>query len=138
MDAGAIKVLPREHRMSARIVDWLTLVMYALAAISGGLGGGAVASHGVLRGQPPRSSYVIAYVIIGMMFGVLMLAYGSLFGADTASLDKLIGHAVLAGAVGSMLLASSNLSARWVLKRLGIEIEVTIKRSGDEKTREGE
>lgn len=117
--------------MPRGIIEWVTLIMYALAAISGGLGGGAVASHGVLRGQPPRSSYVVAYVIIGMMFGVLMLAYGSMFGADTASLDKLIGHAVLAGAVGSMLLASSNLSARWILKRLGIEIEVTIKRSED-------
>lgn len=115
-------------------IEWLTLALYALAAVSGGLGGCAVAGHHILRGRSMRASYALAYGIVGMVFGVLMLAYGSVFGADAASLDRLIGQSVLAGAAGSIALASTNLSARWVLKRLGIEVIVTVRRSDDKES----
>jgi len=114
--------------MPDKAFEWIAILMYALAAVSGGLGGCAAASHHILRGQQPRVSYVLAYGIIGMVFGVLMLAYGSMLGATVTSLDQLIGQAVLAGAAGSIALASTNLSARWVLKRLGIEVIVTMRR----------
>lgn len=111
--------------------EWLTLMLYALAAVSGGLGGCAIAGHHILRGRSTRLSYVLAYGIVGMVFGVLMLAYGSIFGVEAASLDRLIGQSVLAGALGALTLASTNLSARLVLKRLGIEVIVTVRRSDD-------
>lgn len=110
--------------MPARTLDWLALVMYALAAISGGMGGCAIAGHHVLRGRSMRLSYLLAYIIVGATFGVLALAYGITAGL---SLDTLIGHSIMAGAAGSITLASTNLSARWMLKRLGIEIEVTVR-----------
>ncbi len=118
--------------MTERAIEWVVVVLYAIAAISGGLGGCAAAGHHVLRGQQPRISYVLAYGIIGMVFGVLVFAYGNTFGADVSSLERLIGHSVLAGAIGSAVLASSNISARWVLKRLGIEVVVTVKRKGED------
>lgn len=117
-------------------LEWLALLAYALAAISGGLGGCAIAGHHLLRGQSIRLSYVLAYGIVGMAFGILVLAYGSVFGVAPNSIDSLIGQSLLAGAAGSLTLASTNLSARWVLKRLGIEVFVNVRRTG--KRRDGE
>lgn len=118
--------------MPERVTEFVTLLMYTLAAISGGLGGCAVAGQQVLRGGRPRLSYVIAYATLGVMFGVLALAYGALIGMPTQSMDAVIGNSIIAGAVGSIALASTNISARWILKKLGIEIEVTVHRRDDE------
>ena len=117
--------------MPERMIEHITTLMYALAAISGGLGGCAVAGHHILRGGTPRLSYVMAYGIIGVMFGVLVMAYGSAFGVETTSVDQVVGNGVIAGVVGTVSLASSNISARWVLKRLGVEVIVTVKRRGE-------
>lgn len=117
--------------MPERILEQITILLYALAAISGGLGGCAIAAHDVLRGGKPRLSFLLAYGIIGAVFGVLGLAYGSWFGMNNETTDHIIGNSVLIGAMGSAVLASTNLSARWVLKRLGIEVEVSIKRRGE-------
>ncbi len=117
--------------MPEKTLEWVALVMYALAAISGGLGGCAIAGHHVLRGRSMRVSYLLAYFIVGATFGVLMLAYGAAFTDGMHSLDRLIGQSVIAGAAGSLTLASTNLSARWVLKRLGIEVVVTVRDNRD-------
>lgn len=119
--------------MPERVIQHMELVLYALAAISGGLGGCVVASHGVLRGVPPRVSYVLAYGVIGMTFGLLTAVYGAMFGINTTLADSLMGASILVGAAGSIALASTNISARWMLKRLGIEVEVTVRRQGEER-----
>ncbi len=115
-----------------RVIEHATLLLYALAMISGGIGGCAVASHGLLRSGRSRLSFFFAYAVIGMMFGALVLAYGTAFGVSTETVDNIIGNSLLAGAAGSISLASTNISARWVLKRLGIEVQVTVKKRGDE------
>jgi hypothetical protein len=127
-----------ERQMPDRSFDLFSLVMYALAAISGGIGGCAIAGHHVLRGQPMRLSYILAYAIVGSTFGILMLSYGALFGLAATSLDSLIGHSLLAGAAGSLVLASTNLTARMVLKRLGMEVLVTVRRADEERRTDGE
>lgn len=123
--------------MIDKSLDWLALIMYALAAVSGGLGGCAIAGHHVLRGHSMRISYLLAYGIVGATFGVLLLAYGAMFGVNNTSMHSMIGNAVLAGAAGSFALASTNISARWVLKRLGIEVLVTVRRAQEERREEG-
>lgn len=114
--------------MPDKVIEQLALLMYALAAISGGLGGCAMASSHVLRGKPARAAYILAYGMVGVVFGVLTLAWGANFGVDTRSIDSVIGNSILVGGAGSLALASTNISARWVLKRLGIEVEVSVKR----------
>jgi len=117
--------------MPEKIIEHITLFMYALAAISGGLGGCAIASHNLIRGNPTRVSYFMAYGIIGVAFGILALAYNQFLGINAGDIDSVIGKSILAGAAGSVVLASSNISARWILKRLGIEVQVTVTRKGD-------
>jgi len=38
---------------------------------------------------------------------------------------------MMIGALGSLSLASMNLSARFILRRLGIEVQVQVKRRGE-------
>lgn len=114
--------------MPERLTEYVALISYAVAAISGGLGGCGVAAHQVLHGGRLRITYLVAYGIIGCMFGVLALAYGVFLGVGGQSIDSIIGSSIIAGAVGSVVLASTNISARWILKRLGIEVQVTVTR----------
>lgn len=119
--------------MTDKLHDYVVLIMYALAAISGGLGGCAVAGRSVLHGENPRVSYVLAYATIGVMFGVLTLAYGTFIGVQSDDYASVIGNSILAGISGSFALASTNISARWVLKRLGLEVQVTVRRQDEER-----
>lgn len=122
-----------EAQMPDRSLEFLALLMYALAAVSGGLGGAAIASHHLLRGRSMSISYALAYGMVGMVFGILALAYGSVFGVQPGSVDSIIGQSIIAGAAGSLVLASTNISARWVLKRLGIEVLVTVRRAQEDR-----
>lgn len=121
--------------MPERIAEHLTMLLYAIAAISGGLGGCAAAGYQTLKGSRPRASFFLAYVSLGVLFGALTFAYGATFGIGINSLDTLIGPSMLAGFGGSLSLASSNISARWLLHRLGVEVEVTVKRKDKRRTK---
>lgn len=103
------------------------LLLFMLAAISGGLGGIGFASYQLLGGKTVRASYFAAYGIIGMVFGVLCAAYGVVL-VDRPVTD-IIGPALLAGIVGAATLGSMNWTARFVLKHLGVEIQVTMHRT---------
>lgn len=105
----------------------LALFLIAIAAISGGMGAAAIASHHLLRGRAMTISYAIAYVFIGAAMGVLSYAYGHWFGVISVTMLELVGSSLLAGAIGSLTLASANISARFLLKKLGIEVEIKVK-----------
>lgn len=106
-------------------------LLYALAAISGGLGGCAIAGHKHLTGQKMRLSYFFAYALIGAVFGVLFAAYGLVITSQHPT--EIIGPALLAGMVGSMSLGSMNWIARITLKHLGVEIQVTMRKSEEDR-----
>jgi len=42
-------------------------------------------------------------------------------------LDQLIASCLISGFAGSVMLASSNFTMRWALKRMGIEVQLTVK-----------
>lgn len=113
-------------------------VLYVIAAISGGLGGSMVAGHAVLRGRSISLMIGCAYLVIGAVFGVLSLAFASALGIEVVDVDALVGNAVVAGAAASVTLASTNLSVRWVLKRLGVEVEMTVRRRNEDRRRRGD
>lgn len=113
--------------MIEKITDHITFILYALAMISGGMSGCAAASHSILSGKrQQRLSFFFAYGIIGMVFGLLVAASGFF----NSSVEQMIIASVMAGFSGSMALAGANLSARLMLKKLGIEVEVTVRKSG--------
>jgi len=76
-----------------RLTEYATWIIYAIAAISGGLGGCAIAGHHILRGEPARSSFVVAYTLIGVVFGILFFATSSMMGFITITVHELIARA---------------------------------------------
>ena len=106
-------------------------LLYALAAISGGLGGCTIAGQRLLTGKPMRFSFFIAYAVVGATFGLLFAAYGLILVDDHPS--KIIAPSILAGMAGSMLLGSVNWTARIILKHLGIEIQVTMRKYEEDR-----
>lgn len=120
--------------MPDKVIEHFSLLMYALAAISGGLGGCTAFGVNTLQGSTPRLSYVMAYIFIGITFGLLVFIYGNMFGVPVTTMGDVIGASIIAGACSSLSLASTNFSARWVLKKLGIEIEVKVKKLRNNNT----
>lgn len=110
--------------------DQAILLVYAIATISGGLGGCTVAAHRLLSGREMRVSFALAYALIGSVFGILTAAYGAVI-LDFTSAQDIIGPAVLAGSGGAIALSGANITARAVLKRLGVEIVVSVKDTRD-------
>jgi len=108
----------------------IELLLIAVAAIAGGLGGAAVAGHYVLRGRRMTAARVAAYFVLGMVFGLLGVIYAASMGLPCPTIAAVVGRGVIAGAIGAGSLAGANLSVSWVLKHLGIEIKVDVKPVG--------
>jgi hypothetical protein len=89
------------------------------------MGGCTIAAQHLLSGRKMRTGYVGAYFIIGVVFGLLTAAYGAVFVKD--SITDIIGPAIIAGAVGALALSASNMTARFLLKKLGIEVVLTMR-----------
>lgn len=113
--------------MPERIQEHTIFILYCLAAISGGLGGCTVAAHHLLQGKRSmRASFFFAYLVIGVAFGTVTAACGFFAGGENYT--DIVAPALIAGAVGSLLLGTMNLGARIILKYLGVEVVVTVRR----------
>lgn len=118
--------------------EFLSLAAYVLAAVSGGIGGCGVASSQFLRARGAlalRVAYVFAYAVIGAIGGMLFVAYVQIFEGGVHMLADAVPGALISGMVFSTALAGTNIAARVILKRLGIQIELTV-RHADEDRRE--
>lgn len=114
--------------MLEKMQEKATIFFYCVAAVSGGLGGCCVAAQHMLRdAHPIRFAFVFAYGIIGVFFGVLFAAYGAFIVGEL--LTDVIAPAMLAGAAGALSLGTVNGTARFILKRLGVEVIVTVRRN---------
>lgn len=125
-----------------RLEGTAIIVLYALAAISGGLGGCAVTAQQFLSqgggGKVQmRISWLLAYAIIGILFGLLFAAYGLTIITLKHPTD-IIGPACLSGFAGAALLGGANMTARFILKRLGVEVVVTVRRENEDRRNSSE
>lgn len=116
--------------------EFVIYLLFAAAAISGGLGGCAVASHQLLSGKKMRFSYFLAYAMIGVVFGLLFAAYGWVVADSHPS--QIIGPAIVAGAIGAGMLSGMNIGARFLLKHFGIEVQVTMRKAQEERRGEND
>lgn len=108
---------------------WWELLLIALAAVSGGLGGAAIAGRVVIQGRPLTAAYAASYAIIGMAFGILAAVYGAAVGlhGGSSAAGSVIGAGVIAGMLGAAGMAGANFSIRWILARLGLEVEIQVR-----------
>ena len=112
--------------MPQRIETWLA-ILYAVAAISGAAGGCMVAAHRVLRGRSVTGVFGAAYAFVGCVFALTGTIALVVFAGLTLSLERAILVGVVFGLVGAVSLASMHLSARFVFRRLGMEVDVTVR-----------
>ena len=113
--------------MPDRMIDFSLLVLVLLSMIAGGMGGAAVAGHHVLRGRALTVAYVAAYLVVGSVIGLVAALVGVIYIGLGESSEYLLMISLIAGAGGSMLLAAGNLSLRFILHRLGVEVVVNVR-----------
>jgi hypothetical protein len=103
-----------------------TELLYAIVAISGASGGCLVVAHRIIKGR--RVSFVLlaAYAFMGSVFAVVGMAAMLLMLGPVLNVEQALIVGAIFGVSGSSALAASNLSVRFILKRLGIDIEITI------------
>ena len=102
--------------------------LYILAAISGAAGGCLVAAHHVLRGRNVTALFVAAYGFVGLVFGLTGVIVITAFTSADMSIQSGFLIGLILGAVGSSSLAGANLSARIIMRKLGIEVDVEVRR----------
>lgn len=114
--------------------DSATMLLYVIAAIAGGLGGCAAAAYYTTHTSAPRLHFTIAYVLLGAVFGIVALSALAVWPVmELDSLHHVILYALLSGSAGSLALISANVTIMVILKRLGIELQITMRKSGEER-----
>ena len=116
------------HNRVGTMKETMTALVYAVAAVSGASGGCTVAAHHILRGRPMAAMILCAYAFVGGVFGVAVIAAVYLYTDISFTVERLILTALGFGFFGSIALAGANLSARFLFRRLGIEVDVSVKR----------
>ena len=106
--------------------EYFPVFLYAIAAITGLIGGCTAAGHKLLHGKNLGFAVLWAYGVVGVFFGLLFLAHSNYLNVHM-ELDQLIASCLISGFAGSVMLASSNFTMRWALKRMGIEVQLTVK-----------
>ena len=97
--------------MPARVLDFSLLVLVLVAMIAGGLGG--------------AMAYMFAYLVVGAVVGLVAALVGVMY-AGIEQTEQILTVSLVAGSAGSALLAAGNLSLRFILKQLGVEVVVNI------------
>lgn len=116
--------------------DFGFLLLYAIAAVSGGMGGCATALHILKRSHSNKKSalaLVCAYVVLGIVFGVLTLAGLYVLERPPSTVHHLILEAAFGGSCGSVALAFVNWSAKLVFEKFGVKVQVTLRHDDDER-----
>lgn len=114
--------------MPDKLMDFWSALAYAIVAVSGASGGCLVAAHRVIRGRSITAMLLLAYAFIGGAFAVAGVAALLLFAPFQVTFERLLLIGVVLGVSGSVALAGANLSVRFLLRRLGIEIDIEVRR----------
>lgn len=117
--------------MPARLIEPLTALLFALAIVAGGMGGGAVASIHIMRGKRMHVAMFMAYVIVGGVFGSSMFLFAHYFGFDVGGPESVMRNALIFSTAGIVLITSKDFGVRWTLQKLGWKMTVNVYREKD-------
>lgn len=114
--------------MNSEIKLGTMVFVYAVAAVSGALGGcSAAAMHRVVGKKKMTWSLVAAYAFMGFSLGIMMMTLDRVFfGATIEDSPHFIEYAFLSGLAGTLLLVFHNIAARIVLEKFGIKITLSV------------
>lgn len=111
-------------------------LMFVVAAIAGSSGACLVIANKIMHGRMLPVMVAAAYAIVGAVMGVAFIAYVFVFWNDQFEIAEVVLYSMIAGGIGSLALAATNLTSRFIMRRLGIEVDISVKRI-DPKDRNG-
>lgn len=106
------------------------LTVYALAAISGGLGGAVVWSYYARHGKR-AFAFILSYSIIGLVFGVVSAALMLLF--YDWRFHEVILYSIASGFGGTTAIFGINWGAGVALRWRNFEVKFTVRRPQQER-----
>jgi hypothetical protein len=118
--------------MPDKQISTFLAIIYVVASISGAAGGCLVVAHHVLRGRNVTHLFVAAYSFVGFVFGIAGVIVLSAMDVNL-TFERAVLFGLIFGASGSVALASANLSARIILRRLGVEVDIEVRRIRTDK-----
>lgn len=109
------------------------LIPFVGAIVTGAIGGCVACFQHARTRRETVVAYTVAYAITGS-FGALMLVAGLMvfYPAMIKGWASLLMVSGISGAVVSAAMAAGNLSMRFILGKLGMEVEVSIKKTEKE------
>lgn len=106
--------------------SFLMLLAYAIAAVCGAIGGcGASAAVAIYDKRHMTIANALAYGIVGVVSGVLVLAFGVVSRDD---FEQIARWSLIVAIGVPLVLGGHNIGARFFLKRLGIEVDVNLRK----------
>ncbi len=119
--------------------SFFELLVYLLAAVSGGVGGCAAASMKLLTTSHRKILAVefLSYIIVGVFIGTGAVVGAVVLGWPLDTWAEVLGAGGLLGFTGALALGGANLSVKVLAPKLGLEIDVSVRRAkkngGDNK-----
>lgn len=122
------KIITAIASAGATAREYTVAFLYIVAAIAGACGGCLVASQRLLHGRNLTALIFAAYGFAGLVLGLTGVIVVSVFTTIALSIETAFLLGLIFGVTGSASLAGMNVSARFLMRRLGIEVDVSIKR----------
>lgn len=112
--------------MTEKDPSFLLLLAYAVAAVCGAIGGcGAAAAVSIYDRRRMTLANALAYCVVGIVSGVLVLAFGVVSHDD---FEQIARWSLIIAIGVPLILGGHNIGARFFLKRLGIEVDVNLRK----------
>lgn len=115
--------------MGGELGEFSLGVLYAIAVVSGALGGCAAGAFYTRRQQRNLTWALLAtYIIFGVVFSVITFTASAVFKYDLDTVHELVLISMMGGFGGSLALFSANWTVKAVFRRLGVELEITLRK----------
>lgn len=125
--ADNVKFLPDS------VEDMEQAIKLLVAVVAGAAGGGLIISHQIMRHKVVPAIVIVAYMIVGAVLATAMAAYMYTFGNTDMALPEVVLYGIVSGAMGSVALGLTGITMKFFLRRLGLELDVTIKQLEDKE-----
>lgn len=106
------------------------LIVYALAAVSGGMGGCVVWSY-YTRKSERAAALILAYGIIGVIFGIVAAAMMAIFGAF--KMHEVVLYSMATGFGGTLAVFGINWGAGMAFRWKHFEVKFTIRQPDQDR-----
>ena len=114
-------------------MQWRELIPFAVAVVSGAISGCAVSFSSARKAPDVLTAFFVGYAICGVFGAVMALAGAWIFiPSMIGTVPKLVLFTGIAGLITSLALAGSNLTMRFILKKLGVEVVIDLRRTSPE------